>query len=432
MIDRPLWTFFTCLALNLGNVSLTFAEPVHYVAIDGSPQNRGTVDSPWDIESAWSGRQSITPGATLRMKGGTYRHPDRSWESPGFAISLQGTADAPIRIRPVDGQRVTIDGRVEVKPSCHYLELWDLELTVSETANWDRQVTAGGVNPSGADTIPQGGLNILGGAGCKFINLVIHHMYSGVGLWRTAIDAEMHGCLIFQIGGIGPDRYHGPGIYTQNEEGTKWLTDNILFDIYSTTIQAYGSSNASVSGFTLQGNIAFAPVKAGNRQRLLIGGGRPSRDLLVTENLLYEIPLQLGYSAPHNENAIVTDNWIVHGDLSIQRFQRVEQTGNKVLAGADVPIDLAAEIKLRKNRYDDRRAHLAVFNWRRDPKIKVDLSAFLSPGEYYRIINVLDYYGPPTSAGQYDGQPIELAIPVEERTGRGQFCAFVIIRQSHR
>jgi len=205
-----------------------------------------------------------------------------------------------------------------------------------------------------------------------------------------------------------------------------------LFDIYSTTIQAYGSSNASVSGFTLQGNIAFAPVKAGDRQRVLIGGGRPSRDISVTENLLYEIPLQLGYNAPFNENAIVSDNWIVHGDLSIQRFQRVEQSGNRVLAKADVPTDQAAEIVLRKNRYDDRRAHIAVFNWRRDPTIKVDLSSFLRPGETYRIINVLDYYGEPVSAGQYNGQPIELAMPAEERTGQGQFCAFVIIGQSNR
>lgn len=432
MIDRPYWTLLAWMTLNLGIATLAVAEPIHYVAIDGSPQNRGTLDSPWDIESAWSGQQSIAPGTTLLMKGGIYRHPDRSWSSPGFAIALQGTAESPIRIRSVDGERVTIDGRVEVKPNSHHLELWDLEITVSETATWDRQVTAGGLNPVNASQVPQGGLNILGGAGCKFINLVIHHMNSGVGLWRTAIDAEMHGCLIFQIGAIGPDRYHGPGIYTQNEEGTKWLNDNILFDIYSTTIQAYGSSSASVSGFTLEGNIAFAPVKAGNRQRVLIGGGRPSRDILVAENLLYEIPLQLGYNAPFNENAIVKDNWIVHSDLSIQRFQRVEQSGNRVLADAEVLSEQAAEIKLRVNRHDERRAHLAVFNWRRDPMIEVDLSSFLRQGEHYRIINVLDYYGQPASVGQYSGQLIELAMPAEERTGQGQFCAFVVIRDSQR
>jgi len=432
MIRRLFWTLLFWVALNFGIVPIAVAEPIHYVAIDGSPQNRGTLDSPWDIESAWSGRQPIMPGTTLLMKGGIYRHPDRSWTSPGFAITLQGTTEAPIRIRPVDGERVTIDGRVEVKPNSHHLELWDLEITVSETATWDRQVTAGGLAPANPSQVPQGGLNILGGAGCKFINLVIHNMYSGVGLWRTATDAEMYGCLIYQIGAIGPDRYHGPGIYTQNEEGTKWLTDNILFDIYSTTIQAYGSSGASVNGFTLQGNIAFAPVKAGNRQKVLIGGGRPSRDILVAENLLYEIPLQLGYNAPFNENAIVRDNWIVHAGLSIERFQRVEQFANRVLAEAEVPADHAPDLKLRKNRYDERRTHLAAFNWRRDPTIKVDLSSCLRPGEHYRIMNVLNYYGEPASVGQYRGQPIELTMPAEERTGQGQFCVFVIIRESKR
>ncbi|TVP98262.1 MAG: hypothetical protein EA381_12820 [Planctomycetaceae bacterium] len=423
---------FLWLGILLGTVTVASAESIHYVATDGHPQNRGTADSPWDIASAWSGQQTVAPGATVLMKGGTYRHPDRSWASPGYAIALQGTEEFPIRIRPVDGQRVTIDGRVEVKPDSRYLELWDLEITVSETATWDRQVTAGGLELVGDHQMPQGGLNILGGGGSKFINLVIHDMYSGVGFWRPSLNAELHGCLIFGIGGIGPDRYHGPGIYTQNEEGTKRLTDNILFDIHSTTIQAYGSQNASVSGFAIEGNIAFAPIKAGNRQKVLVGGGRPSRRILVAENLLYEVPLQLGYTAPYNENAVVRDNLIVHAGLSIQRFQSVEESGNLVIGAAEIPTDRAADIKLRPNRYDPRRAHLAVFNWRRDARVAVDLSSFLRVGEGYRILNVLDYDGQPVSAGSYDGRPIEVAVPVEERTGRGQFCAYVVSRESAR
>jgi len=432
MAGRQAGKLFVWLGIWFATATVAVAETVHYVAPDGQPQNQGAVESPWDIASAWSGQQPVARGATVLMKGGIYRHPDRSWASPGFAIALQGTEESPIRIRPVDGERVTIDGRVEVKPDSRYLELWDLEITVSETATWDRQVTAGGLELVGDNQVPQGGLNILGGSGSKFINLVIHDMNSGVGFWRSSLNAEMHGCLIFGIGAIGPDRYHGPGIYTQNEEGTKRLTDNILFDIHSTTIQAYGSQNASVSGFAIEGNIAFAPVKAGNRQKVLVGGGRPSRRILVAENLLYEVPLQLGYNAPFNEDAVVRDNLIVHAGLSIQRFQSVEESGNLVIGEAGIPTDRAADIKLRPNRYDPRRAHLAVFNWRRDASVAVDLSSFLRVGEGYRVLNVLDYYGQPVSAGRYDGQPIELAVPVEERTGSGQFCAYVVIRDSAR
>jgi hypothetical protein len=108
-----------------------------YVAVDGKADNTGTIDSPWDIESALSGAQPIGPGSTVYLIGGTYRHPDRSWNSPGFSIGLAGEPDRPIHIRPKPGHRVILDGKVEVKSSARHLRVWELEITVSETANRD-------------------------------------------------------------------------------------------------------------------------------------------------------------------------------------------------------------------------------------------------------------------------------------------------------
>lgn len=187
------------------------ANTTHYVAVDGRPDNAGTEESPWDITSALGGRQAIAPGALVYLQGGTYRHPDRRWDSPGLAIALEGEPGRPIHIRPAPEQRVTLDGKVEVKPNARHLWVWDLEITVSESATWNRRVTAGGLAVDGGADLPQGGLNILGGIGSKFIHLVIHDMNNGVGFWRPALDAEMQGCLIYGIGAIGPDRYHGPG-----------------------------------------------------------------------------------------------------------------------------------------------------------------------------------------------------------------------------
>lgn len=402
------------------------AAAVHYVSPDGRPNNAGTVESPWDIDSALSGKQAISPGATIFLKAGTYRHPDRSWQSQGFAIAVAGAPGSPIHIRPVEGARVTIDGRVEVKPNSRYIWVWNLELTISETADWNRKVTAGGLNPDGPASLPQGGLNILGGSESKFINLVIHDMNSGVGFWRGATNAEMHGCLIYGIGAIGPDRYHGPGIYTQNETGAKWITDNILFGNYSTTIQAYGSKNAPVDGFRLIGNITFAPVKAGDRARILVGGGRPSRDILVRENLLYEVPLEVGYTAPYNEDAVVQTNWVVNAGMSINNFRQVTQQGNLVLGPQQPRPDRIADVFLRPNKYDPRRAHLAIYNWQRNPTVPVDLKAFLRVGDSYDILNALDCFGRPVASGTYDGSPVQVAIPAEERTGNGEFCAYVV------
>ena len=380
------------------------AQSTYYVAADGSAVNSGTLDSPWDIQSAWAGQQSIAPGDTLLMLGGTYRHPDRTWQSPGFSITLAGTQEKPITIRPYQGQRVTIDGKVEVSPNSHDFHLWELEITVSETKNWNRAVTAGGLAIDGTADLPQGGLNILNGSNSKFINLVIHDMNSGVGFWRPAVNAEMHGCVIYGIGSIGPDRYHGPGIYTQNEIGIKKITDNILYGIYSTTIQAYGSDKASVSGFEILRNIAFAPIKEGQRAQILVGGGRPSRDIFVRDNLLYQVPLQIGYTAPHNENAEVTGNWSIDAGMSINRFHSVVNEGNVTLEVKVPREDRETMQMLHRNRYDSNRANLAVLNWKRSRQVTVDLSEFLSTDDHYRIVDVLDIFGPPIASGTFRGE----------------------------
>lgn len=398
-----------------------------YVAVDGQAYNAGTADSPWDIESALAGAHAIPPGSTVYLKGGTYRHADRRWESPGFAIALAGAPGRPVHIRPVPGHRVTLDGKVEVKSSARHLRVWELEITVSETAAWNRRVTAGGLKVDGPADLPQGGLNILGGADSKFIHLVIHDMNSGIGFWRPAVDAEIHGCLVHGVGSIGPDRYHGPGIYTQNETGTKALTDNILFANYSTTIQAYGSSRAPVSGFRLEGNIAFAPVKEGDRQRVLIGGGLPSRRIIAADNILYEVPLELGYNAPHNEDALVTGNWVVNAGLSINRFKQVTESGNTVLPRGSRRPDRPADIILRPSHYVPGRGNLAIFNWARRSQVDVDLSPLIEPGQPFSIVSALDFYGKPVVAGRFDGHPVPVPIPNEPRTGNGEFCAFVVL-----
>ncbi len=402
------------------------AATVHHVAPGGLPTNTGTEVSPWDIQSALSGQHAIAPGDTIAIREGVYRHPDRTWHSKGFEINLQGTPDKPIHIRPANDKRVTLDGKVEVKPESAHLWLWNLEITVSETENWNRRTTAGGAEPDPPATLPQGGFNILGGVGCKYINLTIHDMAAGVGFWRGAADSEMHGCLIYNNGSIGPDRYHGPGIYTQNQNGHRWITDNILFGNYSTTLQAYGSKAAYVDGFQIIGNIAFAPVKAGQRAQILIGGDRPSRDITVRENLLYEVPLQIGYTAPHNENAVVHDNRIARAGMSINNFKQVDQQNNLVWNDSNIPADRDAEIFLRPNHYDKKRAHLAVFNWKRQPQIAVDLTPFLKPGDKFRVVNALDYDGPPVASGVYSDKPAILPMPIEPRTDHGAFCAFIV------
>lgn len=399
----------------------------YYVAPDGSPDNQGTIESPWDIESVFAGRQRIEPGSTVYLKGGTYRHPDRTRAGGAYSFSMKSEKDNPIHIRPVPGERVTIDAGMTVQ-GAEYVWMWDLEFTITEAHDWDRRVDQAGSHID-RDDMPGGGINITGATECKFINLVVHNTPStGISFWRNAIDSELHGCLIHENGWIGPDRYHGPGIYTQNDKGEKWITDCILWGNYSTTIQAYGSANAYVNNFRIIGNISFAPLKEGGRARILVGGGRPSEGIIVNENILYEVPLQIGYNAPHNEDCIVHDNLIVNAGMSINRYREVDDENNRRLAAND-PRPEEPEYIIRPNKYDENRANLAIFNWRKAESVSVDMGDFLNEGDSFRVMNSLDFFGEPVAEGTYAGEAVDVAIPAIDKTGEGEFCAFVILRQ---
>ena len=73
--------------------------------------------------------------------------------------------------------------------------------------------------------------------------MVLHDCAQGLGFWIYSPDSEAHGNLIFYNGwqGRGTDRGHGHGIYIQNRDGAKLLSDNIIFDQFGLGIQAYGS-----------------------------------------------------------------------------------------------------------------------------------------------------------------------------------------------
>ncbi len=399
----------------------------YFAAPNGSPDGRGTAEAPWDIESVFAGRQPVEPGSTVYFKGGVYRHPNRTRDGGAYRFAMKGAEGLPVHVRPVSGERVTIDGGMTVE-NAEDVWLWDLEFTVSEALAWDRRVEQAGSHIED-DQRPAGGITVNSARRCKFINLVVRDNPStGISFWRMAVDCELHGCLIYRNGWIGPDRYHGPGIYTQNDEGRKWITDCIFWGNYSTTIQAYGSANAFVNNFHIVGNIAFAPLRAGGRQRILVGGGRPSHGIVAAENILYEVPLQIGYTAPHNDDCAVHDNTIVNADMSIQRYRNADERNNYVLAAGAPRPEEPARVILRPNKYDPNRAHLAVFNWLRAEAVPVDPAGFLKRGDRFRILSALDVFGRPVAEGTFDGRPVDVPMPANADTGGGEFCAFVLFR----
>jgi len=65
---------------------------------------------------------------------------------------------------------------------------------------------------------------------------------------------------------------------------------------------------------------------------------------------------------------------------------------------------------VRPNKYEAKRANITIYNWNLLPKVSVDLSSVLSPGDQYVIQDAQNFYGPPVVSGTYSGSPV--AIPM--------------------
>ncbi len=386
-----------------------------YVGSDGKPDSQGTKSAPWDLESTLAGKRNVGPGDTVWVLPGTYKHPDRSLGGRGYAVRLAGAKERPIHVRAAPGRRATIDGGLSVERPSEWLWIRDLEIIVSENFSMSRRVEETGSHPKTYNR-PWGGLNVYAGEGCKYINLVIHDNAQGISFWRGATDSELHGCIIYDNGWDAPDRGHGHAIYTQNQNGTKTISDCIMTGGYGYTMHAYGSSRAYVDNYLVEGNIAY---KGGT---FLIGGGRPSRGIRALSNYLHGISMQIGYSAPHNEDCEIRDNVIVDGGLHIKNYRKVVNENNLVLGrNAPRPKEPPVRVELRPNRYDPDRANLAIFNWTKQPAVELKPASFLKRGDRYRFIDPRDFFGKPVTSGTFDGRSIRLAV-------EGEFTALVMLR----
>lgn len=385
-----------------------------HVAVDGKPENAGTQAAPWDLISALGGKHKIAPGETVWLAAGTYKHPNRKPGGPGYEVKLAGAEGKPIHVRAQAGCRATLDGGLTVVSPSTYLWIRDLEILVSENFTISRTIKQTGSSPGDYGRL-WGGLNIHTGQGCKYINLVIHDNAQGISFWSGATDSEVYGTIIYDNGWKAPDRGHGHAIYTQNQNGVKTISDCIMTGGFGFTMHAYGSSRAYVDNYLIEGNIAY------DAGPFLIGGGRPSYGIRALDNLLYNVPMQIGYAAPHNEDCEVRGNLIVGGGLTINKYKKVAKENNLVLGRDDPRPKDAARVVLRPNRYDTARANLAVLNWGKKPEVEVSLGTFLKPGDRYRLLNPRDFYGRPSASGVFDGKPIRLAIP-------GEFLAAVLMK----
>jgi hypothetical protein len=68
------------------------------------------------------------------------------------------------------------------------------------------------------------------------------------------------------------------------------------------------------------------------------------------------------------------------------------------------------KIFVRPNKYETGRANIIIFNWDMQPRVNVDVSSILKPGDTYRIVDAQNFFGNPAVVGTYDGETISLPM----------------------
>lgn len=331
-IAAPLCTILPLFFVD-GHVIASHREWI--VAPDGQYTNAGTMNSPFSLARVLSGK-SINPGDTIWLRGGSYYG--------HFISELQGTPQLPVIVGSYPGEWATlVDNRANA-PNSPVLWIkggWaiyrDFEITNVNTQRRTSSLPEGFNRPHGIQ---------VEAPHTKIVNLVIHDVGVAIGLWSPAIDSELYGNIIYNNGWTAPDRGHGHGIYTQNEQGTKVIRDNIIFQQFGWGLHIYPRPGGII-GYDVEGNVSFnngVPESGGsNSGNLLVDGYPPfhAARILIAGNYTYQsfvsrAGTSLGWLNPtSHEDVTVRDNYFVGGDpvLATQGWKRMIVSNNTLIGG---------------------------------------------------------------------------------------------------
>ncbi len=393
-----------------GRVSAAGGNNVFYVATNGKSNNDGSSSHPWDLQTALNQPASVHPGATIYVKGGSYKG--------SFTSKLNGTSSAPIKVKAAPGERAIL------------VNSGSPALCLGKTSNvyfWGLEITGPNTKRSPSRSESTYGVRVNQGApssNIKFINMIIHDVQSqGIGWWQALQNAEIYGSLFYFNGTTQLDH----GIYAHNASGSKLFKDNIVFDNASHGFHGYAETNEKgLNNFTLDGNTLFENGAIGYttssgkygvlKRNILMGGLVPTNNAVITNNYTYYsgksgASLNLGYKGG-SKNARVQGNYFMGGTFDIggsasslamagnavyapggmSGFKTSSYSNNKWLSAKPGGV----KFFVRSNQYDQHRANFTIYNWAKQNNVSIPGSALkgvaIKPGQSYELHNVQNYF----------------------------------------
>ena len=301
----------------------------YFVTVNGSQTGDGSAANSWSLATALAQPGVVHPGDTIWVHGGTYKG--------NFVSNLTGSVGAPIVLRQFPGERATIDGRLDINGQ--YAYYWGFEVTDSDPL---RVSAIAGSRPA---DLPRNVVTVfVTGPFNKLINLVVHDLGDGMFSGSSAEGLEVYGSVFYNNGWIGPDRGHGHNVYLQNQNATKSVIDNVMFNSFDAGLHIYGTDIAYLWNFDIEGNTIFdsgdpAAATFGTSVNVLQwgGGGNFGRSRYQRNSIYHRnggvFAVQFGIAAGPPGQDIEFSNNIVHGQAGFNEVNGYTVIGNKFTSG---------------------------------------------------------------------------------------------------
>jgi len=435
-----------------------------FVAPDGAPDGAGTIHDPKSLESVVSDAD-LEPGTIVWLGPGEYSFPDGLSQTP----YQDGAPDHPIVYTPLcTEKRTRIHGQVSLRGDSTYWIGTELSGTGS----------AGGISVYGGDDvrIVNNSIHDYNYNGISGWSVGSGHIYYGNLIWGIANDPEdRRGHAIYT-----QNNY--------DDYGIKTILNNIMFNCNKFSLHIYCEGGTSLSGYDIRRNITLnneGDFLIGGKQPtkkvwvvnnyfyepnsfLRIGYMETIDTTTVADNYIvgsYDaarfaewrdsnsivgntfIPKWAGNSwtiDTYEDSAIPTNNTFDYniyykgtrrnpsvryrgenyGEMSVPSWVALTGFDENATVHEDKQKPSENKIVILCNDYKIKRAHIAIYNWEDLNTVNVDVSSVLSEGDYFRVVDVEDYFGEPVLQGLYDGSP--LAIPMADE----EFRCFVLSASS--
>jgi len=259
----------------------------------GRSTGNGTLNQPWDLQTALSQTTEIVNGGdTIWLHEGVY--------NGRFISKIKSTKSGEnIIVSSYPGEWAILNGNVSGVSGA------TLSVIGNDVIYRDFEISPTNLIIRDEKTegfLPFGGVSHDSGKNCQFINLIIHGNNGlGFGSWKSTGGTIISNCLVYDNGYKGKNYAGiGEGFYVQNDSDTeiRILKNNIIFNNYYKGIEVWSANkkanNEYIKNINLDNNVVFNSGLVSGRtvDNVIVAtndrnGINIAKNIQVTNNILY-------------------------------------------------------------------------------------------------------------------------------------------------